>query len=61
MDAATFTDQVVARERRPVLELQEHSITAQPDQALDLDLKTALLQLDLKHRIPLLLYHLEGF
>ena len=49
------------RERRPVLELQEDSASTQPDGAADLDLKMALMQLDLKHRIPLLLYHLEGY
>ena len=49
------------RERRPLEALQEHSASVYPDGAADLDLKMALLQLDLKHRIPLLLYHLEGF
>lgn len=49
------------RERRPLETLQEHSASVQPDSALDLDLKMALMQLDLKHRVPLLLYHLEGF
>lgn len=49
------------REKRPALELNEHHVVDEPDRAQDLALKMALEQLDTMHRLPLLLYHLEGF
>lgn len=49
------------RRRRPEAPLMENSAVDTTDHAEHLALRLALAQLDLKHLIPLQLFHLEGF
>ena len=49
------------RQRKPQYPLQEQHAVSQEDAVEDLALASALEQLDPKYRIPLLLFHLEGF
>lgn len=49
------------RQRRPQYPLQEQHAVSREDAVEDLALASALEQLDPKYRIPLLLFHLEGF
>ena len=49
------------RERRPQYALQEHHAISSDDGIENLELSIALDHLDAKYRIPLLLFHLEGF
>ena len=49
------------RRRKPQTELVETSAVAEEDYVENLALKMALDQLDLNHRMPLLLYHMDGY
>lgn len=49
------------RKRRPTVELSEQTPTSMPDTEDGLALRMALEELDPSYRIPLLLYHLDGY
>lgn len=49
------------RARKPETPLYEADAPSVPDSAEDLALKMAIETLDLKYRVPLLLYHLDGY
>lgn len=49
------------RRRKPQTELVETSAVAEENYVENLALKMALDQLDLNHRMPLLLYHMDGY
>lgn len=49
------------RRRKPQTELVETSAVAEEDYVENLALKMALDQLDLNHRMPLLLHHMDGY
>ncbi|MDI9520511.1 MAG: RNA polymerase sigma factor [Bacillota bacterium] len=49
------------RKRRPTAELSEQTPAGMPDTEAGLALRMALEELDPSYRIPLLLYHLDGY
>ncbi len=49
------------RTRRSTVELSEQIPASLPDTTVSLALRLALEELDLAYRLPLLLYHLDGF